>query len=170
MRMPRLSHVAPEELLVLPLIVVAILGVLLQPSAITRLFEEQPYATPDPESPGRSLLQAVGPTATPNAEPGFRPEPRSVGPSTVVAPDRSPVPPVLGPRITRLIDPCAEGQTSHAIEATPGTIFVFDRQGAVRTLPDQPGQAFVIMCAPATPNARPVNIYVGPGRFATSMC
>jgi hypothetical protein len=51
-----LAHVAPEELLLIPVVIVVIIAVLAQPTAITRLFEG-PYATPIPgDSPADLIL------------------------------------------------------------------------------------------------------------------
>lgn len=60
-----LAHVSPEELLLIPLVILVVLGVILQPAAITRLFET-PYATPIPgDSPADEVLNDRSP-ATPS--------------------------------------------------------------------------------------------------------
>ncbi len=51
------AHVSPEELLLIPVLILAIIGAIAQPDAITRLFET-PYATPSPgDSPADEGLQ-----------------------------------------------------------------------------------------------------------------
>jgi hypothetical protein len=166
MRLPRLSHVAPEEILLVPVVLIAIVGVLLQPGAITRLFES-PYATPAPDAPGRSLLREPSlatPSVPPSPAPGHRPD-------TILAPDPSLRPMILGPGAPQPIDPCQAGEGSHTIEMLrpEGRIAVYDRQGSGRVLPDLPGQVLVITCGPSS-SRRPVNVYVGPGAFAPTMC
>lgn len=61
-----LAHVAPEELLLIPVVILVIVAVLAQPTAITRLFEG-PYATPIPgDSPADIILRERTPAPAPS--------------------------------------------------------------------------------------------------------
>lgn len=62
----RLAHVTPEELLLIPVIILVVVGLLTQPTAITRLFES-PYATPIPgDSPADEVLDGRLPSPSPS--------------------------------------------------------------------------------------------------------
>lgn len=61
-----LANVSPEELLLIPVALLVLLGVILQPTAITRLFET-PYATPIPgDSPADEVLNDRTPSPAPS--------------------------------------------------------------------------------------------------------
>jgi len=64
-----LSHVSPEELLLIPAVIIVAIAILAQPTAITRLFET-PYATPIPgDSPADLILGDRSPTPAPTPSP-----------------------------------------------------------------------------------------------------
>jgi len=79
----RLSHIAPEELVLIPIVIGIVIVVLAQPSAITRLFES-PYATPVPgDSPAERFLRERELDPVPTASPATAPIP---GPRIQTAP------------------------------------------------------------------------------------
>jgi hypothetical protein len=52
----RLSHLAPEEIVGMVLLAVALSFVVLKPGAITDRFVGEPYATPDPSGGGALIF------------------------------------------------------------------------------------------------------------------
>lgn len=71
------SDRSPEELLLIPLVIIIGLAILAQPAAITRLFET-PYATPIPgDSPADLILGDRSPTPQPSPVTAPRGDPPS---------------------------------------------------------------------------------------------
>jgi hypothetical protein len=69
----RLAHISPEELILVPIVIVILIAVLAQPSSITRLFES-PYATPAPgEAPAERFLREREENPVPTATPASAP-------------------------------------------------------------------------------------------------
>lgn len=61
-----LAHVSPEELLLIPAVIIVALAILAQPTSITRLFET-PFATPIPgDSPADVIMNGRTPTPAPS--------------------------------------------------------------------------------------------------------
>ncbi len=61
-----LAHVSPEELLLIPLVIIVALAILAQPTSITRLFDT-PFATPIPgDSPADVFMSGRTPTPAPS--------------------------------------------------------------------------------------------------------
>jgi hypothetical protein len=68
-----LAHIAPEELLLIPVVIIVALAIIAQPTSITRLFET-PFATPIPgDSPADLILGDRSPTPAPAPSPATVP-------------------------------------------------------------------------------------------------
>lgn len=70
-----LAHVSPEELLLIPVVIIVAVAIFAQPTAITRLFES-PFATPVPgDSPADVILGDRARTPAPAPSPVTAPVP-----------------------------------------------------------------------------------------------
>lgn len=110
-----LAHVAPEELLLIPVVIIVALAILAQPTSITRLFET-PYATPIPgDSPADLILGDRARTPAPAPSPVtvelFQREGTPV--RQIVIPGQ------VAPRV--LSGPCPEGTLTRELASSPGS-------------------------------------------------